>query len=448
MGTQRYVIPTLRFLANHQWLTRQLFRFSKDGNPFDPSFARDPYAMYERDTARGPVFHLKRNAAWYVTGYDEARHVLSSPTVSVRSQVDIFMAGRSRRRLAPETVRFFSTVLIIMDPPEHTRLRRLVASSFSPAQIRRLEPVIAERVDTMLAQVAGQRTVDLVPTMVSPLPIAIISELLGIPAQRQRWLREVSDQITLLFSPFRRMVPAEVDTAVAELSAYITELADERRSAPRDDLLSALVHAEDEEGTMTHDELVTMVGMLMFAGHETTDGLLGNAIVALAQHPDQRRKLREDPSLWPNAIDELIRFDTSVLVALRRADADIDLAGVTIPAGSNIFVELGAANRDPRRFDRPNELILDREEPRPMSFGHGIHRCLGAALARLELLVALPAILEEFGEYTIDDDDLGWKQLTPFRGPTRLLLTRGADAADAQDQRNSEVTRSPTSGMP
>lgn len=424
MGSERIAIPTLRFLANHPRLTRQVFRFAKDGNPFDPSTASDPYAKLERDWPKGRVFYARRNAAWNVIGYDEARQILSSPATSVSSQIDIFLAGRSRRKLSPETVTFLSKVLIIVDPPEHTRLRRIVASTFSPAQVRRLEPVVTELVETMLADVADQASPDLVPAIVSPLPITIISELLGLPADRRAWLREISDEITKIFSPFQRMDAARVDAAIAELSDYIIQLADERRADPQDDLLTALVRAEDDEGRLSQDELVTMVGMLMFVGHETTDGLLGNAIVALAAHPDQRTKLREDPTLWPNAIEELIRYDTSVLVALRRADEDIDIAGVTIPKGSNIFIELGAANRDPKRFDQPNRLIVDRPDPRPISFGHGVHHCLGAALARLELRIALPAIVEEFGDYTIDDEQIEWKQLSTFRGPTTLRIER------------------------
>ncbi len=426
MGSERIVIPTLRFLANHQWLSRQLFRFAEDGNPFDPARARDPYSNLDKDWPKGQVFYLKRNAAWYVIGYDEARLILSSSATSVSSQINIFLAGPSRRKLSPATVAFLSKVLIVVDPPEHTRLRRLVASAFSPAQIRRLEPVIAKLVEEMLERVKDDRSPDLIPAIVSALPITIICELLGIPEGRRTWLREISDEITKLLSPFQRMEPARVDAAVADLNGYIGGLADERRTSPKDDLITALVRAEDDEGRLSREELVTMVGMLMFAGHETTDGLLGNAIVALAAHPDQRTKLREDPSLWPNAIEELIRYDTSVHIALRKADEDIEIAGVTIPKGSNIFVELGAANRDPSRFDRPNSLLVDRPDPRPISFGHGIHHCLGAALARMELQIALPAIVEEFGDYTIDPDEVTWKQLSNFRGPTTLRVTRQA----------------------
>lgn len=429
MQSEQIVIPALRFLANHPRLSGQLFRFSKDGNPFDPSRSAEPYSATDEIRTKGPVFYSQRNQAWNVIGYDEARTILASPAVSVSSQINIFLAGRSRRRLSPQTVAFLSKVLIVVDPPEHTRLRHLVASAFSPGQIRRLEPVVTELVDTMLTRLRTDRAPDLVPALISPLPITIISELLGIPAERRTWIREISDEITKIFSPFQRMDPSRVDAAVADLHAYIGDLADERRIDPRDDLVTALVHAEDDGGRLTRDELVTMVGMLMFAGHETTDGLLGNAVVALAQHPEQRAMLRRDPSLWDNAIEELIRYDTSVQVALRRADTDIGIAGVTIPAGSNIFVELGAANRDSRRFDDPTELRIDRPDPRPISFGHGIHHCLGAALARLELRVALPAIVDELGDYTIDPSDITWKQLSTFRGPARLRVTHQARAA-------------------
>ena len=189
--------------------------------------------------------------------------------------------------------------------------------------------------------------------------------------------------------------------------------------------MTALVEANDEGDKLSTEELVATVTTLLFAGIETTSSLLGNAMVALARHPEQRDLIRAQPELWPNAVEELLRWDAPIEVAQRTATADLEIAGQKIKKGSPFIVSILGANRDPDFYDNPNELHLDRPDPRPLSFGHGIHHCLGAALARLELRVGLQEFMDEFGDYTIDDSKIVWKRNTPMRGPTYLPIRRG-----------------------
>ncbi|MEO6627195.1 MAG: cytochrome P450 [Aquihabitans sp.] len=251
----------------------------------------------------------------------------------------------------------------------------------------------------------------------------VIAELIGVPEERWSWVAETSSTLRRVLDPFVPLDPAEVDRTVEDLAAYYSELADERTERPTGDLLSVLTHTE-AEGEIDRTELLSLVVSLLFAGHETTTAAIGNAIVALARHPDQRELLLDRPDLWPNAVEELLRYDTVLQTDPRIALEHVTIGNKTIKAGQNVTVMLGAANRDPRRFNRPDELRVDRADPEPISFGHGIHHCVGAALARLELRVTVPAILDALGPFTIDEAAIEWKQSLAFRGPAHLPVRR------------------------
>ena len=220
--------------------------------------------------------------------------------------------------------------------------------------------------------------------------------------------------------------PDSMSQRFDELQTTFTELIRERRAVPRDDLISALVADESE---LTDNEVISMITVLLFAGHETTTGLLGNSIVALAHHPEQRAMLRERPDIIDNAVEELLRFDTTAQFSGRNTTGPIEVGDVTIPDGSNVALNIGAANRDTRRWHDADRLRLDREDPRSISFGHGIHHCLGSSLARLEMRIAVPAFVHAFGEYTVDPAEVEWKRSHTLRGPTRLVLRRGQPLA-------------------
>ena len=216
-----------------------------------------------------------------------------------------------------------------------------------------------------------------------------------------------------------------MDATIDELFDYYGSLADERRANPRPDLITALVEAEDDGDRLDRDELVALIALLMAAGHETTTSLFGLALLALERFDEQRAMVRDDPSLWPSAVEELIRYDTPVRVIPRHTTAEITIGDTIVPAGSNLLLSMSAVNRDPARYLRPDELILDREDPAVLAFGHGPHHCLGAALARMELRVALQAVVERFGDYTVDHDATRWRPSANLRGAEQLVITPG-----------------------
>lgn len=232
----------------------------------------------------------------------------------------------------------------------------------------------------------------------------------------------MSGAMTQLLDPFRGFDADDMNASLHEFHEYVVELAAERRANPQDDLLSGLALAEQDGDRLSEDELVAVFGLILFAGHETTAGLLGNALLVLEEYPEQRSWIREHPDQWTNAVDELVRFDTSVRSDPRSAATDIVVGDTVIPMGANIVLMLAVANRDPRRFDDPNTLKLDRVDPSPISFGHGIHYCLGANLARMEIRKGLAALLDAFGDYSIDRSKTVWKQSLTLRGPIQLAL--------------------------
>ena len=430
MRVEQIAIPAVRLLAKRPRLARVLFRLTNDESPFDPDYSVDPYPSLDVVRQRhGQVYYRKVFQQWFVVGYDEALELLRSPSLSVGSAMDVMMDVRPYSKLSDTAKNSFGRWLLFVDPPDHTRLRRLVQRAFTPGTIKAFEPRVRAIADELLAAIADEDAPDAVRAFTSPLPVYAIAELLGLPSDRWAWLKAASDDITGLVDPLHGFDPAVVDVRIAELNAYFTEVVEQRRSAPRDDLISVLVTAADDGERLDNDELLAMLGFLLFAGHETTTGLIGNSLVALAQHPEQRAMLRDHPELIDNAVEELIRFDTSVQATPRATTAPIRVGDVTIPAGQRVAILWGLVNRDVRRWPDADRLRLDRPDPKPLSFGHGIHHCLGASLARLEMRVAIPAFLTAFGDYRVDPARTEWKRSLTVRGPTVLPIVRDRRAA-------------------
>ncbi len=422
MGRREEIaLSFVRGLVKRPRLADAVFRFDRWGNILGPDRFVDPYPVYERMRAAGPVSFSPFLQQWAVVGYEEAREVLRSPSFGVAGQMDLLLGTRPYSNLSESTKQLLRNTLLFTDPPTHTRLRGAVNRAFTPRQMERLEPRVVGLVDRLLAQMVDAPAAEVVAGLAEPLPVQVIAELIGVPEQRWRWVAQTSTVLRKVADPFVVLDPAEIDATCDELRAYYGDLADERATHPQDDLLSVLV-ATEADGHIDRSELLSLLVILLLAGHETTAGAIGNAVVALAEHPEQRDLLRQRPDLWPTAVEELLRYDTVLQTDPRTALEDVTIAGQTIKAGQNVTVMLGAANRDPARFDRPNELVVDRPDPSPVSFGHGIHHCIGAALARLELRCALPAIVDAFGDYTIDRDRVVWKTSLALRGPTHLVI--------------------------
>jgi cytochrome P450 len=420
---QQLALAVVRGLVKRPRLADAVFRFDRWGNILGPDRFVDPYPIYERMRNVGPVSFSPLLQQWAVVGYEEARQVLSSSSFGVAAQMELLLDTPPYSRMAEPTKALFRNALLFTDPPLHPRLRSAVSRSFTPRRMRELEPRIRRLVDRLLVAIADDPAPDLMARLAEPLPIQVIAEVIGVPEERWSWVAATSDTLRRVVDPFVILDPAAVDATCDEIARYYDDLADQRLVEPRDDLITALAHATADE-EIDRTELTSLVAILLLAGHETTTGAIGNAIVALAQHPGQRQLMRQQPGLWPNAVDELLRYDTVLQTDPRTALETVTVGGKTIKEGQNLTVMLGAANRDPRRFDHPDQLCLDRHDPAPISFGHGMHHCIGAALARLQLRVALPTVLDTAGDFTIQPDDISWKTSLAFRSPTLLRITR------------------------
>jgi cytochrome P450 len=428
MRVEQVAFPVIRQIAKRTRLAKVVFGLVGTENPFDPGFYIDPYPRVNKLWEKGPVFYHRIFGQWMVIGYDEVHELLRSSDTAVSDTVEVLLSVRPYSSLSDQAKSSFSNWVLVNDPPDHTRLRALVSRAFTPKRIASWEPRITNVANELVAAMGDAGEPDVVKNFTTKLPIYVIGDILGLPRDRWDWLKEASDSIAGLLDPFLEFDPVAMNRHFADLHVYFLSIAAARRAEPRDDVISALVQAVDGDA-LTDEELVAMIQILMIAGHETTTGMLGNAIVALAAHPDQRELFRTRPDLRENAIEELIRFDSSVTSGVRVATKEVQLGDKTIKAGARVAILWGAANRDPRRWPDANELHLDRANPRSVSFGHGIHHCLGAALARMEMRIGLGAFIDAFGDYTIDTSRVEWKKSGALRGPIVLPVRRATDSA-------------------
>jgi len=422
MGIEQMAMSGVAAVGRHRRVADALFHFTKWGNPFADERFSWPYPMYDRMRADGPVTYGRPYRQWFVFGYDEVQEVLRSPHAATAPVGELLLSTSRYRKLTPTARSNFARWLLINDAPDHTRLRAAVSRAFTPRQIDGYEPLIRQAVGDLVDELDTTREIDIVEAFTTRLPIQAIAAILGLPLDRRQWLLEASREIGGMLEPLTPFDPDSMSERFAELDSYFRTVIAERRDQPGHDLISALA-ATDEGHDLDDEEIVAMIAVLLFAGHETVTGTLGNALVALARHPDQRTLLRDNPDLIENAVEELLRFDPPAQVTGRQATADLEIAGVTIRRGDNIGLMIGAANRDKRRWTDADELRLDRPDPRPISFGFGAHHCLGAALARLQLRITLPPLLDALGDYTIDPGRIVWKRSFALRGPTSLLVT-------------------------
>ena len=351
--------------------------------------------------------------AWLATRYDDVKTVLADPRFS---RAAVLAPGADVPRSLPDMPT--ETNILSMDPPDHTRLRKLVAKGFTLRRTERLRERAQEVVDALLDAVEEQGPpADLVEALAMPLPITIICEMLGVPFEDRGRFRAWSDA-AMAITAFR---PEEIVAANEALRDYIAGLVVAKRADPADDMLSELVAAHDDEDRLTERELVSFGVALLVAGHETTANQIGNFTYLLLRDPDRLAELRDDPSLVPAAVEELLRFTPlgSSAGFPRIATAEVELSGVGIAAGEAVFVNNLAANRDPSVFDRPDEVDFHREHNPHLTFGHGAHHCVGASLARVELQVAIGTLLKRFPSLRLDGE-VAFKKGRLIRGPQAL----------------------------
>jgi len=382
----------------------------------DPRFFADPYPTYARLRNAAPVQQVPTGSAgrfsYLVTGYAEAREAFTDPRLSKNTAR--FFAGRlSDRDLHPAV----SQNMLATDPPEHARLRALVTKAFSTGAVAKLRPCIAGLVDELLDAWPEHGPVDLVAGLAVPLPVTVICEMLAVPEADREQVHAWSGEL------FAAGDPRRIDVASQAVGTYMTDLVAARRGFPGESLLDDLIAVRDGQDRLTEDELVSLAVLLLVAGHETTTNFIGNAALALLQHPESLARLKAEPELFGTALDELLRFDSPVWIATFRYSAEaLTLGGTDIPAGVPVLIAPGAANRDPARFPDPDRVDLDRGAPGHLAFGHGIHRCLGAPLARAEGELALRAVFARFPDVRLARpvEQLEWRHTRLTRGLTSL----------------------------
>jgi cytochrome P450 len=397
-------------------------------DPFAPGFTDDPYPQYASVRAAAPVYEHPFGF-WLLTGYEdvswllraglsvEDRNIKDSPLLQLREELYGERGSAAAEGLS----------MLDRDPPDHTRLRKLVSKAFTPRSIAALRPRVTELVDQMLDDMAARQRVDLVEALAFPLPFIVIAEMLGTPPADHERIRELSGTLVRSLEPVNDpQMAAAIMAADVELRGIAAEMIAWKRRNPAGDLLTALINAEDEGDVLGDDELVAQTLLLYLAGHETTVNLIAGGTLALLRHPAQLAALRSDPALVGNAVEELLRYDSPVQASRRITLEPVTVRDATIPAGAFVLASLGSANRD-RDFWGPDadELRLDRENARQhVSFGAGVHHCLGASLARLEAAIAFERLAARFPGLALDGD-VAWNGRINLRGPARLPVSVG-----------------------
>ncbi len=390
-------------------------------NPLDPAFIADPYPTYHRLRAAAPVW-LSPLGFWIVTRYGDADRVLRDK----RFGKDY--AANVTRRYGPDILdepayASMARMMLVLDPPDHTRLRGLVTKAFTARRVEAMRPRIAAVVDGLIDRVAGQGGMDVIADFAHRLPIIVICDMLGIPEEDRGQFFERSRVNGRMIDPVP-LSRAEIDAANAnteETNAYFDALFERRRREPKDDLTTQLVQAEEAGDRLSAAELRANVALLFAAGHETTANLIGNGLLALHRNPGEWAALKAEPGLIPGAMEELLRYDSSVQMTGRTVQEDLELAGVQLPKGAQVVCFLGAANRDPEAFAEPDRLDVRREKVTPLSFGGGIHFCLGAQLARIEAQEAFAGLLRRLpGMELPEQDSPRWRRSFTLRGLTTL----------------------------
>lgn len=396
-----------------------------DWQPEDPATLADPYPLFERMRDEDPCHWSPRLRSWVLTRYEDVKAVCLDKGEQMSSnRLRPFFAalpGEEARRIQ-DIVRYLSLWMVFTDPPEHTRLRKLVGRVFSVPAMQGMRPQVEQIADWLLEQVGDRDEFDFIAGFAGPLPCLVIMALLGVPRESLPEVKRMSDDIAL-FIGSSRTSPRKYDTAEAatqEMAAFFRDLIAQRRRLPRQDVLSQLVHLEDEGDRLTDDELVATCILLLFAGHETTTNHIANGLLALMRFPGQMQALRDDPGLAGAAVEELLRYDGPQGAQVRVVNQPTVLHGKTLAQGDRVFIMLNAANRDPRAFPDPDRVDLHRDGVPHLTFGYGIHLCLGFALARVEGQVAFPKVLQAWREIEPATPRQDWINSLVFRGMKAL----------------------------
>lgn len=394
-------------------------------NPTREELRSDPHPFYRELRERDPVHRSRAADGWVLSRYRDVLAVLGDRRYSADER-NLRVWPRILRRRAraglPDPYAEDRASMLRLDAPEHTRLRNLVNKAFTSRAVEGMRERVEARVDALLAPFAPGEPIELVGDFASPLPVTIIAEMLGVPTDDHERFRHWSDEAIRTLGEGSLEDRRRAEAALTELGDYLVAVADERRRAPRPDLLTALVRAEERGDRLSDGELGALCVLLLVAGNETTTKLVANGVIALLRSPEELELLRKEPERIPGAVEELLRYDGPVQLTSRIVLEDGTFEGRPVRRGQQLVLLLAAANRDPKRFAEPDRLDVRRENVRHLAFGHGLHFCLGAQLARLETALALKALLGRFPELRLGEAPVEWGDNSVLRGPTRLPL--------------------------
>jgi pimeloyl-[acyl-carrier protein] synthase len=383
-------------------------------NPMDPEFLADPYPTYHRLRAEDPVHHSPLGF-WVLTRYEDVSSVLRDPRF-VKEPLAALVAAR----FGAEVPRGVGLSMLDRDPPDHTRLRSLVSTAFTPRVVEGLRPRIQQIVNDLITRAEAAGGMDVIEEFAYPIPVNVICEMLGVPvADHDRfrgWSLDIARGLDSIWLPPDSEIPRRSAASRHAISDYFRGLIAQRRASPRSDLLSALIAAEAAGDKLSEEELVATCILLLIAGHETTVNLIGNGMLALLRHPAELRRLRESPGLITSAVEELLRYDGPVQRTARVASADATIGGRTIAKGDMVMPFIAAADRDPAQFPEPDRLDLSRSDNRHIAFGWGIHFCLGAPLARIEGQIAIDALVRRLPALELATHEPEYRQSLTLRG--------------------------------
>ncbi len=389
-------------------------------DPRDPAVRTDPYPIYRRLRETDPI-HRSDFGFWVLSRYADVDAVLRAPGVSSEFYRSTTWANRRGGADSP-LVQSVRSWMLMLDGPPHRRIRSVISKVFTRGSVEGLRPRIAAETARLLDAVDDGET-DLIESLALPLPVTVTCELLGLPTSDRDQCRAWTEQISRVIDPSITVEDAAgMNAAEVEFREYVTAELSERRTTPREDILSLLAHAEVDGSRLTDHEIIANVLFLFVAGHETTVNLIGNGLLALLRHPEQLEILRDDPSLIPGAIDEITRYDAPVQIVSRLLDDDVVLEDATLPAGDRVMLLFGAASRDPERYPDPDRLDVRRTGVKTLAFSGGPHYCVGAALGKLETSMVLTELLRRYSEIELTGEPLVWRPNVSFRGLRKLPL--------------------------
>ena len=394
-------------------------------NPLLQEFRQNPYPIYHQFREADPVHWSEMFGFWVCTRYDDIvailRHSQASANPRDWERFDDYVEALGGTGPAGDMQ---SRWMLLKNPPDHTRLRKLVTKAFTPRVVENMRTHIQDIVHDLLDAGQAKGSFDIIQDLAFPLPVIVIAELIGVPTQDREYFKDWTTALARSLDPvITPEIVQTADKATEDLIAYFTTLVAERRDSPQADLLSGLIAAEEEGDKLDEDELLATAILLFAAGHETTMNLIGNGMLALFRNPDQMAKLQAEPALIKTAVEEFLRYDGSVQITARVALEDIEIGGKTIRKNQQALLLLGAANHDPAHFSDPDRLDITRQENPHLTFGHGIHHCLGAPLARVEAQIAINSMLHRMPDIQLSTAELEWRDMLTLRGLQALPVT-------------------------